>query len=240
MATLPSMRMRVFPCQSGPPSVSGLQRALPKGDHVGAEKACLLTARTNRCALHAVARLEPIDHEIAVLEAGVGRALKRVNEGAVVGDVGGEGTRRDGGVRNASERRTAVEAMGGAVKEAQRCLASRKPDGLQVALHLHGRAPLVAISHQDPNFGVSHGWIEELVPRPGIGRQYGLEPVARPDARVGKAAAGGSENGRPTAAVALRTDAEGVDLRSGAQYFPRGKYIIGACRKRILRLVGDG
>src|SRR5262249_42534892 len=127
------------------PSVSGLQRALPKGDHVGAEKACLFTASADRCTLSAVARLEPVNHEIAVLETRVRRALEGVNEGAVVGDVGGEGCGRDGGLLNPSERRSAIEAMGGAAKEAQGCLASREPDGLHVALHLHGRAPLVTI-----------------------------------------------------------------------------------------------
>src|SRR5215831_3308405 len=193
IATLPSMRMRLPP--RGVPPLSGRKRALPIGDHVGAKEARLLAARADRCAFDALARLEPQDHEIAVLEAGIGRVLERMNEGAVVGDVGGEGSGRNRGLGDALQRRGAVEAMRGAAKEPQRCLASREPDGLHVALHLHGRAPIVAVAHQDANLGVAHGGIEELVPGPGIGSEHGPEPVPRPDRRIGEPAGGCAQYG---------------------------------------------
>ena len=84
------------------------------------------------------------------------------------------------------EGRAAIEAVRGAGEEPHAHLAARQAHGLHVALHLHGRAPLVAIAHQHADLGRAHAGIEELVAAPGIGGEHGRQPAPRADAGSAK------------------------------------------------------
>src|SRR5215467_5633315 len=113
IATLPFICMLLPPTSDQFSVASGLQRPLPELEHVSAEQIRLVATRADQCAFAAIPGLERVDHQVSIDECGIGIALERMDEGAVVGEIAGRCRRRNRGLLDALQGRAAIEAVRG-------------------------------------------------------------------------------------------------------------------------------
>ena len=111
-----------------------------------------------------------------------------MDEGAVVGEVGGRRAGRDGRLGDALRR----ACRGRSCARRRRTAASSpcrrvRPHRLHVALHLHGRAPLVAVAHQHAHLACRRRSGRGTGGRSRDRRRARPEPAPRADHRIGEA-----------------------------------------------------